>query len=59
MDINELRSLVTVAGFLCFLSIWSWAFSPARSTDFAEAANLPFSDPEEQALRRKRLILGR
>lgn len=59
MDINELRSLVTVAGFLSFLSIWSWAFSAQRREAFEEAANLPFTDPEELARRRKAMILGR
>lgn len=57
MDINDLRSLLTVAGFLCFLSIASWAFSDARRKDFDEAARLPFTDPEEEALKRKALLL--
>ena len=59
MDINDLRIFFTVAGFLCFLSIWAWAFAEGRIADFAEAANLPFTDPEELALQRRALILGR
>ncbi len=49
MDINDLRSIVTVAALLCFLAITAWAYSRNREADFAEAANLPFSDPEEAA----------
>ncbi|MGE5470602.1 MAG: cbb3-type cytochrome oxidase subunit 3 [Bacteroidota bacterium] len=59
MDINELRSLVTVAGLFCFLAIIAWAFSGERGKDFAEAANLPFTDPEELDLQRKALLLRR
>ena len=57
MDINELRSLLTVAGLLCFLAIVIWAFSKKRGTDFAEAANLPFNEPEELALKAKADLL--
>ncbi len=59
MDINEMRSLVTVAGLICFLVIVFWAYSSRRKSDFAEAANLPFSDPEELELQRKALLLRR
>ena len=59
MDINEMRSLITVAGLLCFLAIAVWAFSGRRKADFAEAANLPFTDPEELALQRKAMLLRR
>ncbi|WP_375712095.1 CcoQ/FixQ family Cbb3-type cytochrome c oxidase assembly chaperone [Azonexus sp.] len=48
MDINEMRSLLTVAGLICFLAIAWWAYSSKRRKDFDEAANLPFTDPEEQ-----------
>jgi cytochrome c oxidase cbb3-type subunit 4 len=59
MDINDLRSLLTVAGLLCFLAITAWAYSSKRRGDFTEAANLPFTDPEELALQRKALLLRR
>ena len=49
MDINEMRSLITVIGLLCFLAIVFWAFSRKRGQDFSEAANLPFNEPEEVA----------
>jgi cytochrome c oxidase cbb3-type subunit IV len=47
MDINFLRSLVTVAGFIGFVGILVWAYLPARKAQFDEAARLPFlADPE-------------
>lgn len=57
MDINELRSLITVAGLLCFLAIIFWAYSSERRNDFAEAANLPFNDPEELAFKARQELL--
>lgn len=59
MDINDLRSIVTVAALLCFLAITAWAYSGKRKRDFAEAANLPFTDPEELDLQRKALLMRR
>lgn len=42
MDVISLRSVATVVSFLTFLCIVWWAWSKQRSTDFSEAANLPF-----------------
>lgn len=42
MDINTLRSLVTLVSFVTFIGIVLWAWSKRRSADFSEAANLPF-----------------
>ena len=42
MDINTLRSIVTVAALICFLGIVAWAWSARKKSDFEEAANLPF-----------------
>ena len=42
MDINLLRSLVTVAAFAGFVSIWVWVYRPSRKAQFDEAAQLPF-----------------
>jgi cytochrome c oxidase cbb3-type subunit 4 len=44
MDINMLRSGVTVLTLLVFLAIVGWAWSAGRRTRFAEAAELPFAD---------------
>ena len=50
MDINDLRSIVTVAGLLCFLAIVWWAYSKRSKKGFDEAANLPFAEHDDQDL---------
>jgi len=57
MDINEMRSLITVFGLICFMSIVFWAYSRERKQDFSEAANLPFNDPEELAAKARAELL--
>ena len=42
LDVNTLRSLVTVVSFLTFIGIIVWAYSRKNSADFEKAANLPF-----------------
>ena len=42
MDINVLRSAVTVVGFVLFVGILVWAWRPAQKAQFDEAAQLPF-----------------
>lgn len=42
MDINLMRSLMTVAAFVGFVSILVWAYRPSRKAQFDEAAQLPF-----------------
>ena len=42
MDINLMRSLVTVAAFAGFVTILVWAYRPSRKAQFDEAAQLPF-----------------
>lgn len=46
MDINDLRSIVTVVSFITFLGIVAWAFSGRRNKAFDEAARLPLEDDE-------------
>lgn len=41
-DINTLRSIATVAGFITFIGILLWAYSSRNSADFEEASKLPF-----------------
>lgn len=48
MDINDLRSLITVAGLLCFLAIVGWAYSKSSRKGFEEAANLPFAEDDDE-----------
>ena len=50
MDINDLRSLVTVLSFLCFIGICVWAYSRAAKPAFEEAARLPFLEDDEPVL---------
>ena len=42
MDINVLRSVVTVAAFVVFVGILVWACLPSRKAQFDDAAQLPF-----------------
>ena len=44
MDINDMRSAVTVVRFLVFVGIVAWAWSKRNKSDFDEAAQLPFKD---------------
>ncbi|MEZ5616088.1 MAG: cbb3-type cytochrome c oxidase subunit 3 [Rhodocyclaceae bacterium] len=46
MDINDMRSLVTVLAFIAFIGIVAWAWSGRRRAAFEEAARLPFSEDE-------------
>ncbi len=47
MDINDLRSITTVLGLLCFLGIVGWAYGKSSKKGFEEAANLPFSGDDD------------
>jgi cytochrome c oxidase cbb3-type subunit 4 len=42
MDVNDLRSGVTVLSMLVFLAIAAWAWSRRNQSRFDEAARLPF-----------------
>lgn len=44
MDVNDLRSIVTVVSLLVFLGIVAWAWSKRNQARFDEAAQLPFHD---------------
>jgi cytochrome c oxidase cbb3-type subunit 4 len=50
MEINDLRSIATVAGLLCFLAIVGWAYSKRSKKGFDEAANLPFAEQDDQGV---------
>jgi cytochrome c oxidase cbb3-type subunit 4 len=47
MDINTLRSLLTVVSFVAFMGILYWAFSARAAAAFREAAELPFLEDED------------
>jgi cytochrome c oxidase cbb3-type subunit 4 len=44
MDINTLRIVVTVASFVVFVGILAWAWKRRNTSDFRDAANLPFEE---------------
>ncbi len=44
MDVNDLRSLITLFMFVVFLGIVVWAWRGKRRQDFDDAARLPFAD---------------
>jgi cytochrome c oxidase cbb3-type subunit 4 len=44
MDINDMRVIVTLLGFICFIGIVVWAYSQRVSKSFEEAEALPFAD---------------
>jgi len=48
MDINLLRSLVTLAAVAAFAGVVWWAYAPARRQRFERDALLPF-DEEDRA----------
>ena len=47
MDINLIRSLVSVALVAAFIWIGWWAYGSARRSRFELDAQLPFSDVED------------
>ena len=44
MDINTLRIAVTVISFFVFVGILIWVWRNRNTSDFKEAANLPFKE---------------
>jgi cytochrome c oxidase cbb3-type subunit IV len=42
MDINDLRSAVTVVGLLLFLALVAWVYRAPRQRAFDAAAQIPF-----------------
>ncbi len=46
MDLNDLRSILTLLAFLCFLGIVAWAYHGRSRRGFDEAAQLPFDDED-------------
>lgn len=46
MDVDTLRSIMTLVSFVTFLGIVAWAYSRGRKADFEEAAQLVFDDED-------------
>ena len=49
MDLNDVRSIMTVVAFATFVGIVVWAYSGRRQQAFSEAARLPFEEEEREA----------
>jgi len=47
MDINTLRSVITVVAFAAFIGIVVWAYSGKNKAAFDEAARLPFDEDDD------------
>jgi cytochrome c oxidase cbb3-type subunit IV len=47
MDINDIRSAVTLLGLVAFLALVRWAWAGARRHAFDSAAQLPFDGDRE------------
>jgi cytochrome c oxidase cbb3-type subunit IV len=47
VDINDIRSAVTVLGFVLFLALVRWAWAARRRDAFDAAAQLPFAGEED------------
>lgn len=48
MDINDIRSAVTVGGFVLFLALVRWVWDARRRGAFDDAAQLPFLGDSEE-----------
>ncbi len=48
MDINDLRSAVTVIGLLLFLALVRWVWASRRRSAFEAAALLPFEGERQE-----------
>ncbi|MGZ5079217.1 MAG: cbb3-type cytochrome oxidase subunit 3 [Usitatibacter sp.] len=46
MDINLIRTIVTVASFIAFLAIVAWAMHAGNRQRFEDASRLPFDEDE-------------
>ncbi len=46
MDIQDLRSIVTVLSIITFLGIVWWAYGAPRKVAFDEAARMPLDDDD-------------
>jgi cytochrome c oxidase cbb3-type subunit IV len=49
MDLNDLRSAITLLSFAIFIGLVAWAWSARRRQAFDKAAQLPFEDEEDKA----------
>ena len=50
MDINALRSIVTLASFVLFIGIALWTWSKRQHSQHEAAAQLPFLDEDGESV---------
>jgi cytochrome c oxidase cbb3-type subunit 4 len=48
MDINDIRSAVTVLGFVTFVALVRWVWAARRRGAFDAAAQLPFQGDSQE-----------
>lgn len=48
MDVNILRSIITLLCFFAFIGIVLWSYSGRQQQRFDEASQLPFADDDMQ-----------
>lgn len=48
MDLNDLRSAITLVSFAMFIGLVVWTWQRKRLAAFEEAACLPFEDEESK-----------
>jgi cbb3-type cytochrome oxidase subunit 3 len=51
MDLNDVRSLVTLAGLTLFLALAVWTWRPALKRAHDDAAQLPFAGETQNETR--------
>ncbi len=54
MDLNDVRTMVTVVAFLTFIGIVAWAYSGRRKAAFDYAARSVLEEDDEQSGRQVR-----
>lgn len=48
MDINEIRTVVTLVSFLAFVGVVWWAYSARRASAFDRAARSVLEEPDDE-----------
>jgi cytochrome c oxidase cbb3-type subunit 4 len=48
MDLNDIRSVVTVTGLVLFLALVRWVWAARRRSAFDNAAMLPFEGERQE-----------
>jgi cytochrome c oxidase cbb3-type subunit 4 len=49
MDLNDIRSAVTVASFALFIGLMAWTWRPKQRAEHEAAARLPFEGEAQES----------